>query len=316
MKKKGFTLIELLAVIVVLAIIALIATPIVMNVISNAQKGAAERSADNYVKAVETLIATERLDGEPVEDGTYTIDENGNIKSGDVELTVELNGTKPNGGSIEIKDGQVVKNESSIKVGDYTVTFEDGKAEAKELAKLLDVCQLTDGEENEVGAEYNCNLGDGDRTFYVLEAGTSSKPATLILEGNYDTTTQSWCDQNGDYPNNSLLCQADGLAAKLDEIALAWTKLDRSQIGIPSAEQIMVADGQAEDAYIDYPMLNNEWLWSWDNEAWGNSVNGYWTSTPVEGDSYSIWLVYDDGSVNNDFVDTDFGVRPVLMLSI
>ena len=33
MKKKGFTLIELLAVIVVLAIIALIATPIVMNVI-------------------------------------------------------------------------------------------------------------------------------------------------------------------------------------------------------------------------------------------------------------------------------------------
>ncbi len=51
--KKGFTLIELLAVIVVLAIIALIATPIVMNTIKNAKKGAAERTADNYIKQVE-----------------------------------------------------------------------------------------------------------------------------------------------------------------------------------------------------------------------------------------------------------------------
>ena len=43
--KKGFTLIELLAVIVVLAIIALIATPIVMNTIKNAKKEAAERTS-------------------------------------------------------------------------------------------------------------------------------------------------------------------------------------------------------------------------------------------------------------------------------
>ncbi len=48
--KKGFTLIELLGVIVVLAIIALIATPIVMNTIKNAKKGSAERTADNYIK--------------------------------------------------------------------------------------------------------------------------------------------------------------------------------------------------------------------------------------------------------------------------
>ena len=34
---KGFTLIELLAVIIVLAIIALIATPIIFNVIENAK---------------------------------------------------------------------------------------------------------------------------------------------------------------------------------------------------------------------------------------------------------------------------------------
>ena len=50
-KKKGFTLIELLAVIVILAIIALIATPIVLNLINTARKGAFARSAEGVLKA-------------------------------------------------------------------------------------------------------------------------------------------------------------------------------------------------------------------------------------------------------------------------
>ena len=77
--KKGFTLIELLAVIVVLAIIALIATPIVMNTIKKSQKGVAERSADNYREAVENIVATERLNGNILE-GTYTINDKGNLE--------------------------------------------------------------------------------------------------------------------------------------------------------------------------------------------------------------------------------------------
>ena len=85
MKKRGFTLIELLAVIVVLAIIALIATPIVLNTIKNAQKGSAERSAANYIGAVETWVATEHLEGRVVEDGVYSID----------EINAEASGTLP-----------------------------------------------------------------------------------------------------------------------------------------------------------------------------------------------------------------------------
>ncbi|MCI8445703.1 MAG: prepilin-type N-terminal cleavage/methylation domain-containing protein [Bacilli bacterium] len=55
--KKGFTLIELLAVIVILAVIALIATPIIMNVINDAKEGAEKDSAYGIAKALETEIA-------------------------------------------------------------------------------------------------------------------------------------------------------------------------------------------------------------------------------------------------------------------
>ena len=46
MNNKGFTLIELLAVIVILAIIALIATPIIINIITDARTQAKKRSAE------------------------------------------------------------------------------------------------------------------------------------------------------------------------------------------------------------------------------------------------------------------------------
>jgi len=313
MKRKGFTLIELLAVIVVLAIIALIATPIVMNVIKNANMGAAERSADNYLKAVDLLISTEKLDGNAVADGTYEIGIDGDLSFG----TVEVSGNKPVGGKIVVKDGQVVKAETKIDYEDYTVTFVNGKAEAGENKNLMTLadCDLVDGTDNTIGAKYSCDLGESEATqdlvLYVLEAGTSSKPATLILEENYDTTTLAWCDQSGDNPYDNV-CAADGLAAKLDEIVEEWSKLDKEQIGLPSIEQIMIADGQDTDAYLEFPYLNNEWLYN------GAS---YWTSTPIIDDSdraFSVFCgsggctVYDGDVYLND----SFGVRPAIMLNV
>ena len=53
MKNKGFTLIELLAVIVILAIIALIATPIVLGIIEDSRENSKKQSAGFVIKAVE-----------------------------------------------------------------------------------------------------------------------------------------------------------------------------------------------------------------------------------------------------------------------
>ncbi len=118
MKKKGFTLIELLAVIVILAIIALIATPIVLNLINKAREGAAKASATSYIKAVETYMITSELDGG-----------SGNLESGETysvsELNdlVELKGTKPDSGSIEIDDKRNVTS-ASLAISGYLIEYD------------------------------------------------------------------------------------------------------------------------------------------------------------------------------------------------
>ena len=60
--RKGFTLIELLAVIVILAIIALIATPIVLNIIAKARKSAAQDSLYGVISAAKTTYMSTLLD--------------------------------------------------------------------------------------------------------------------------------------------------------------------------------------------------------------------------------------------------------------
>lgn len=65
MNKKGFTLIELLAVIVILAIIALIATPIILGIINDSRESAKERSAELVVNSVELAYNTAYMTSYP-----------------------------------------------------------------------------------------------------------------------------------------------------------------------------------------------------------------------------------------------------------
>ena len=61
-KKRGFTLIELIAVLVIMAILALIVTPLVMSIIKKAKISARKRSVDAYGRSVELAIASHLLD--------------------------------------------------------------------------------------------------------------------------------------------------------------------------------------------------------------------------------------------------------------
>ncbi|MGE5456474.1 MAG: prepilin-type N-terminal cleavage/methylation domain-containing protein [Ignavibacteriales bacterium] len=123
---KGFTLIELLAVIVILAIIALIASPIIIGLIEDARKEAAANSAYGVFHSVENVYAKVLLtNGNGLPDYiVYNFQSNGTIETlygasavitvpagwgivnADAALT--FNGTKPTGGSIRLnKDGSV-----------------------------------------------------------------------------------------------------------------------------------------------------------------------------------------------------------------
>ena len=101
--KKGFTLIELLAVIVILAIIALIASPIVIGLIEDARVEAAERSMEAAISAAKSYYATEtmksatgtspasatydklKMDNAPTA-GTFTYDADGNVTATGVKF--------------------------------------------------------------------------------------------------------------------------------------------------------------------------------------------------------------------------------------
>ncbi len=111
--KKGFTLIELLAVIVILAIIALIATPIVLNIIEDSKKQSIISSAQLYVDGLTKQIVSKNMTS-AFNPSSCTVS-NGNISCDGTALDYTVNGKKPDSGSITFNNGVVTG---------YTLTFD------------------------------------------------------------------------------------------------------------------------------------------------------------------------------------------------
>ncbi len=147
---KGFTLIELLAVIVILAIIALIASPIIIGLIDDARKEAAASSAHGVLKSAENVFAKVLIKNNG--DGLskylkYTFGTGGSVdidastdgstgwedavpsEFGVDAATIQLdyNGTKPTSGSITIdKTGQVTEV-TDLAINNFTCQYTAAK---------------------------------------------------------------------------------------------------------------------------------------------------------------------------------------------
>lgn len=132
--RKGFTLIELLAVIVILAIVALIATPIILNVINDSRKKAAIDSSYGVIKSIQLAYTQNQVAATPVDtDQTITFGSNAELQigtSGTTSVTkVSISGDIPTEGTatLNVKDGSVTF--SNVKFGNfYCNTFKKGSA--------------------------------------------------------------------------------------------------------------------------------------------------------------------------------------------
>ena len=111
--KKGFTLIELLAVIVILAVVALIITPVISNVIESARLASLRSGAYGILSASKIYYAKNEIKS------TVRFDfDNSVVTSNDTEELIELKG--------DVKDGALLIDGS----GKTTLCITDGKSSA------------------------------------------------------------------------------------------------------------------------------------------------------------------------------------------
>jgi prepilin-type N-terminal cleavage/methylation domain-containing protein len=161
--KKGFTLIELLAVIIILAVIALIATPGVLNVVDNANKKANKASAYGLLDAAKLYYSESLLDDTRVLDGTTNLINN-----------IKISGQKPDSGSIYINNLGEIK--IFAKYGDvcYKKNFSDS-----DLTETNDTnCGLTVPEES-------CFTYESNDTGITITSYTCGATTSDLSDGKY-----------------------------------------------------------------------------------------------------------------------------------
>ncbi len=331
-KNKGFTLIELLVVIVLLVIIAIIAAPIVMKTIKVSKERDVENSVNDYIKEVDIAILKNKFQtSNTVSDGTYEINSDGNIclNSGCTEtLVVEINEDQPSGGTIKITNGQVVSVDDMI-IKNYKVSYtsSDNKYVVTEVytgilctanQTKVNASVYSSGNPSEAssyseqqvgllasesgaytpGVSYTCNLGDMDRIFYVLEE--SGNNISLILGTSLGRKAWSEDSKNENGPVTAL--------AYLKSNTENWTKLNESQITLPTYDQLnkVITNGTSESL---------SWLVSYTDK---NISYGFWTSTPNTNTTYNAWSSsYISGRAlsTEHVLNHNVGVRPVITLS-
>ena len=133
--KKGFTLIELLAVIVILAVIALITTPMILGVIETSKVEAAKASATGYIESIEVYIGTSEINNKTnlKANEKYNVTEITTMNDGAIEALndlVEIKGEEPSGTEdyitldeqYKVKEGKLTFNEYVVIIGEGEMT--------------------------------------------------------------------------------------------------------------------------------------------------------------------------------------------------
>ena len=323
-KNKGFTLVELLAVIVILALIALIATPIILNVINDAKKQAAKDSAYGYMDAVEKYIVSSELEDKSIKDGTYRVEDLNN-------MGVSVKGSTPDNGNIEIKnssvksydigiDGYVVSN-GEVKKVSTTKKINNGTAVyynpvSKEKCKSSEAVSTT-GTKNGCMKWYVFNDKEGNATVNViLDHNTTAIVACNSTVNNSEMKEVKIALENDtkEWKNTARLITANEVAKITGNTGFDATQTGQSWFYLDSNNQTQTASSTNKSKYawlFDYTIGCTNYGCNTSD----SSTRGYWTSSPYKGTSTVAWLVNQIGSLNHTYMTGNNGIRPVITIS-
>ena len=325
-KNRGFTLVELLAVIVILALIALIATPIILNVINDAKKQAAKDSAYGYMDAVEKYIVSSELEDKSIKDGTYSVED---LNS----MGVNVKGSTPDNGTIKIEsktvksydigiDGYAVSN-GEVKKVSTTKSFKNGTAVyynpvSREKCTGYTEANSTTGKNSGCMKWYVFNDKEGNATVNViLDHNTTAKVAYNLTGNNSEMKEVKKALENDtkDWKNTARLITANEIAKITGNTWFAgqnWFCLDTNQ----SDTTNWCSKAQGTSEYV--------WLFDYTNGCTSYGCNtsdsntwGYWTSTQYKINSTHAWLIQRSGDmiINEVNNSSQVGVRPVITIS-
>ena len=323
---KGFTLIELIAVLVIMAIIALIVTPLVMNIIRKARISADKRSVDAYGRSIELAIAGYLLD-------------TGKFPTSVEQLTIEYSGnqvvcstTKINSDSSVYLAGCTVAGRST---GDYTygeeevitydvysvgdeVTYNNvdyrvikNSSASESTVTLLKATPLTTDEVNTYGGVGTAN---NHVNMYATTDTTSDYYQKAYNNNGYGGMqyySSETCGQNG-YNG----CTTDYAQSEVKYVVDAW-KAEKAPV---ATEARLITIDEVKDN-LGYELIDNGsvqlWLPTDSTPGWVyNSNYEYWTMSPNNDSASNVWYVSSVGGLSRNSVDTNhFVVRPVITIS-
>lgn len=304
--EKGFTLIELLAIIVILAIIAVITVPIILGIVDDAKRGAAETSALGYIDAVQKQIAISQLGDSTtlIRDNTYNVSD---------LSTVIVNGTKPSDDSwVQVVNGEVANY--SLKIGDYVINYDIENHEniitrtGNIAEKPSDTPPAIIYETYDNGTEIyfnpnegikcdtenytNSNTGNnyGCMKWYTFnDDGENASTINLLLDHN-TTATIAW---------NSSGNNADGMnqvKTALENNTSEWV-VDARLITADEVAKIIGADSDetikwssAKTYGTDNIETNSSWIYL---DGSGNTYSGWQQQTVYVQGTSSYWWLFD-----------------------
>ena len=327
MKKKGFTLIELIAVLVIMAILALIVTPLVMSIIRKARVSADKRSIDAYGRSIELAVASYLLDtGKfPTDISQLTIEYSGNrVECSTTQLnpdsSVYLTGCRVAGRRVDyaygenkipiVYDEYSVGDEVSYNGVDYYVIKDSTEQEAS--VTLLKATPFTVEEINHYGG---VGTDNNHVNMYSTRPGNScyQESCNNIGYGSmayYSSTTCGWSGSDG--------CITDYAQSEIKYVVDAWKIAEA-----PSATEARLIE------YTDFENLGYEWVnldtsggvnMGWEKTdnvpSWVYIGTEYWTMTAVEDSSRYVWNVDSSGNLYKwtNVYDMNKFVRPVIVL--